>query len=328
MKTFITTVLAAIALTASAQDYELRTLTFEDDDYKGGENFAGGNNWSSLIDSEQYGGSLLYGTGMGYFSESEAYKWVDTDNTWLSSVLIEGWGSWCYWTGGHAISNYGSKDIESYGNYNYQLTVFNANADGILTSGMGHNGSDNFCVHYGYHDNSGYSAESVPALTFSDGKARVIDHMYVAPTCYLLSCEYDGNGLTASIGDTDFIKIVATGYDNDGAECGQEEFYLCDGPDNIVTDWTKWDLSSLGEVVKVEFNMTGSSDNGFGFSQPAYFAYDDVAVRFPATTPTGISTFSNSDKQNAYDLMGRKTTSLHGINIIRTENGVVKRIVR
>ena len=30
-----------------AQDYELRVLTFEDADYKGGTNFAGGNDWSS-----------------------------------------------------------------------------------------------------------------------------------------------------------------------------------------------------------------------------------------------------------------------------------------
>ncbi|MBQ0136681.1 MAG: DUF4465 domain-containing protein, partial [Bacteroidales bacterium] len=35
-----------------------------------------------------------------------------------------------------------------------------------------------------------------------------------------------------------------------------------------------------GRVVRIEFNVTGSSDNGYGFSQPAYFAYDDVAVRF------------------------------------------------
>lgn len=45
-------------------------------------------------------------------------------------------------------------------------------------------------------------------------------------------------------------------------------------------EWTKWDLSVLGKVAKVDFNITGSSDNGYGFSQPAYFAYDDVAVRF------------------------------------------------
>jgi hypothetical protein len=39
-------------------------------------------------------------------------------------------------------------------------------------------------------------------------------------------------------------------------------------------------LTSLGKVVKVDFNILGSSDNGYGFSQPAYFAYDNVAVRF------------------------------------------------
>jgi hypothetical protein len=76
------------------------------------------------------------------------------------------------------------------------------------------------------------------------------------------------------------VKAVAIGYDADGNEPGRVEIYLCNGPDNIVTEWTKWDLSSLGKVVKVDFNITGSSDNGYGFSQPAYFAYDDVAVRF------------------------------------------------
>ena len=48
----------------------------------------------------------------------------------------------------------------------------------------------------------------------------------------------------------------------------------------IITEWAKWDLSGLGKVVSIEFNITGSSDNGYGYSQPAYFAYDDVAVRF------------------------------------------------
>ena len=90
----------------------------------------------------------------------------------------------------------------------------------------------------------------------------------------------DGNGLTAKIGEEDWVKAIATGYDIDGNVTGTAEIYLCNGPDNIVTEWTKWDLTSLGMVYKVEFNITGSSDNGYGFSQPAYFAYDDVAVRF------------------------------------------------
>lgn len=63
------------------EDYDLRVLTFEDTDYKGGVNFAGGTDWSSLIDDPQYGGPLLYGSGNGVTSEDEAYKWTDENNT-------------------------------------------------------------------------------------------------------------------------------------------------------------------------------------------------------------------------------------------------------
>ncbi|WP_195498189.1 DUF4465 domain-containing protein [Alistipes senegalensis] len=47
-----------------------------------------------------------------------------------------------------------------------------------------------------------------------------------------------------------------------------------------MIDWQKWNLSELGKVSRIEFNVTGDSDNGYGFSQPAYFAWDDLAVRF------------------------------------------------
>ena len=138
---------------------------------------------------------------------------------------------------------------------------------------------DNFCVHYGYKDFYSY-IENLPEWTFGDEVPRVIDHMYVNNSTYALSCYMDGHGLTAKIGPEDWVKIVAIGYDAEGNETGRAEIYLCNGPENIVTEWTKWDLTSLGKVAKVDFNITGSSDNGYGFSQPAYFAYDDVAVRF------------------------------------------------
>ena len=256
--------------------YKLAILTFEDEDFKGSsaDQCTGVADWSSLIDNPQYGGPLLYGES-GYGLD-ENYYWCDTDNTFLAHEMPYNWGSYCYWGGGHAISNYGSNDIKSNGGYETQLTVYNKNANGNVTSGSGHNGSNNFCVQYGYRDNSGYSAENLPYFYFSDGVARVIDHMYVNNTTYALNCYVSGNDLTAAIGKDDWVKIVAIG-DNDNTS----EFYLCNGPDNIVTDWTKWDLSSLGEVTMVEFNIEGSSDNGYGFSQPAYFAYDDVAVRVP-----------------------------------------------
>lgn len=151
--------LATLALNAQeSADYIIRTLTFEDADFKGTTpTFSGGGNWSSLIDDPQYGGQLLYGSGAGVSSIDEAYKWTDENNTWLSNVLSEGYGTWCYWSGGHAISNYASADIETYGGYNSQLTIYKKSDNlELVRTGGGHNGSDNFAVHFGYADNSGF----------------------------------------------------------------------------------------------------------------------------------------------------------------------------
>ncbi|MBQ5748352.1 MAG: DUF4465 domain-containing protein, partial [Bacteroidales bacterium] len=58
---------------------------------------------------------------------------------------------------------------------------------------------------------------------------------------------------------------------------GTAEFYITkDGV--TVTDWTKWELSSVGAAVKVTFNFDSSMRNDYGLAIPAYFAYDDVAV--------------------------------------------------
>ena len=304
--------LLPVSAFAAEPDYELRVLTFEDADYKGGTNFAGGNNWTSLIDSPQYGGKLLYGeSGGGVDSVDAAYKWTDKNNTWLSNTLSEGYGSWCYWSGGHAVSNYVSGEISKYGGFESQLTVYKKDVSGLERTGGGHNGSNNFAVHYGYADNSGYglTEASLPTLTFADGTARVIDHMYVNNTDYALNCYIDGNGLTAKIGDDDWVKLVATGYNAAGEKTGTASIYLCNGPKNIMMDWTKWDLSGLGKVLKVTFNVTGSSDNGYGFSQPAYFAYDDVAVRFEKAAAVVPATGVTLDK-TTLNLMTGETAVL------------------
>ena len=275
--------------------YELRVLTFEDADYKGGTNFAGKSDWSSLIDSPQYGGSMLYPNGSGTTDESKAYTWYDAGNTELKHTLPKSWNQYCYMGGGHAVSNYASGDFVKNGDFDHQLTVYKASAEGDVRTGGGHNGSNNFAVHFGYKDNSGNTdSQILPSFSFGDGMARVIDHMYVNNICYALNCYLNGNGLTAKIGDDDWVKLTATGYDGE-AKTGEAFIYLCNGPKNIVTDWTKFDLSSLGAVTKVEFNITGSSDNGHGFSQPAYFAYDDVAVRFDPNAC--VHTDENKDRK-------------------------------
>lgn len=251
-----------ITISVKATEYELRVLSFE------------GSYWSALIDSPQYGGPLLYGeSGMG----PADYSWYDEGNTFLKHEMPVNFGTTCYWGGGHAISNYVETDM-SKGDYLTQLAVYYKDPS---TGFGGHNGSENFCVHFGYKDGSPYNmTENLPAIYFGDGQARVIDHLYIMWNTYLANCVFNGNGLTAPLTPDGYVKVIATGFDANGDKIETELEYFLAGSNGTIQEWTKWDLSSLGKVSKIEFNMAGDSDNGYGFSQPAYFCYDDVAVRF------------------------------------------------
>lgn len=236
----------------------MRILTFEDE--------AGSSYWASLIDNPQSNGKLLYGeSGAG----STYYSWIDNNNTLLAHDFeVNKDQGMAYWSGGEAVSNYVETNLEN-GTSDTQLSV--PMKDPVTEFG-GHNGSKNFCVHYDSYLNS-------QSLYFSDGEARVIDHMFVAPTTYLLNVEKNGNKFSGKIGPNDWFKITATGVDANGENTGTCDFYLAkDG--KMVEDWTRWDLHSLGKVMVVYFKMDGSVTNQYGSTLPAYFAYDDVAVRF------------------------------------------------
>ena len=254
------------------ESYTLRTLSFEDSDAKfAGYTLYGGaeiNTWSDLVDDMQYGGSLTYTD----FVE-DTYYWYDEGNTELFHSFTTP-----YWGGGHVVSNYVIEDYSTlpeghYGWYELQM----ANPIG------GHDGSANFAVHNGYSDffNSQIYDASLQTLEFADGVERVIDHMYVTNTCYVLNSLSYGDGFNSPASESTYIKVVAYGYNAAEEETGSVEFALCENG-VLVTEWTKWDLSPLGKVVKVAFNFSASEDQigSYGMNCPAYFAYDDVAVRF------------------------------------------------
>ena len=235
----------------------VRVLTFEDQDYKAGDNLVGKRNWTSLVDDAQYGGSLLYE------SDDEEYYWNDENNTFLAFHTV----FYPFWSGGQAISNYVETDITK-ADYTLQLAV--------PTNG-GHNGSKNFCVHFGY---SGYTGPTgLPAIYFMDGVERVIDHMYVVNTSYTLNSLKNGDGFSQPLPADGWFKIIATGYDANDNVTGTAEFFLAkDG--NIVDDWTLFSLAGLGKVLKVSFDVDGTDKGDWGLNTPGYFAYDDVTVRF------------------------------------------------
>ena len=292
--TSLCALLTAGTMCMTAQSYELRVLSFEDGTEQSG--FEAVNDlsgWTDLIDDPQQFGELLYGeNNMG---TAEPYLWTDGGNTELHHEFIDSWGmgSYAFYGGGEAISHYWSSDYATFGDYLNQLTAYrpDAGSNDMNTAGGGHNGSDNFCVHFGYIDDTGYGVSEVPAIVFADGVARVIDHVYVCPTTYTYFTVFQGNDLTEALGEDGKLWIQARGFasaDDDEPSATTEFLFFAGDGSADTRDWTKWDLSDLGAIEKLEFNMYGEgsgSDNGYGLSQAAYFAWDDMAVRFPKATP-------------------------------------------
>ena len=270
--------------------YELRVLTFEDgteefDPYECTFTYSMSmyeetkyiEKWSDYIPRDGQ-----YGNG------HSAYEWYDEGNTELAFVKpeIETW----WGISGHAgISDYVGTD-EDINDFADDNMLFMIDLQAYNVKG-GANGSKNFCSQYGYLDPeqyaTQYSPEGVlPGIQFKDEKPRVIDHMYVTNTTYAYGiitrgeCDFGGS---YEYTDESTFKIIAYGYDSfEDTEPTTTEFYLLNTGKRIVTDWTKWDLSVLGKVVRVEFNLVACYEGYgiYGLVIPAYFAYDDIAVRF------------------------------------------------
>ena len=291
--------------------YELRILTFEDDENKKFEPFVldyqgleeGNweiNTWSDLIDTKQQDGDKLYALAW-YNGDQALYRWWDQNHTDLSHAFYDnGWATFA--GGGHAISDY--TEPEYHGDYlRPYLEKYYDNPSEYwgwqylqLMTPIGAHSGKNFAVHYGYKDFMSM-VEVLPSLEFAETGPHIIDHMYVTCTNYMLNQTIEG----VSREDTDsgdqfggnwdgldkyedaWLKIVARGYasKDDTEPYSSSEFYLVNGKD-VVLDWRKWDLTELGMVEKVEFDFAYSEEMGgiYGFTIPAYFAYDDVAVRF------------------------------------------------
>ena len=262
-KALFSVTLCLAALCASAQSYEVKTLTFEDADYRGSGNVVGEMNWSSLIDGAEYNGTLLYGDG------KDTYMWYDEGNT---ELVWDGLQGIEFWSGGAAISNYYLEDF-SQANYERQLSI------PLATS------TNQFVVVFNSVNLQGYpSFTNCTPFYFSDDKARVIESVDVINTAYVLNSLTNGDGFAPAATDESQFVVHFEGTHEDGT-ISEVTFLLADGR-NFVTEWTSVDLTSLGKVKSLRTYVTGSADleGEWGLNTPGYVALDNIKVRFEKTT--------------------------------------------
>jgi hypothetical protein len=228
-------------------------------------------------------GPTAYGENLyESYTGNDKYTGYDDATTGLLMLINEDdSGARNFWNGGIAISRWNNTTGNETGN---QCSVYYSDP---VTGKGGYGGSSTFAIHGGYSSASSYS-DGRSYITFGDPtKTCVFDYFYVNNTTYTALAMRDGNDFSTPLSHANegWFKLIVEGIAPDGSVTGTVEFYLADfrssSSPGIVTEWTWVDLSSLGEVTALRFNMQGSDVGEYGLNTPAYFAFDNLAVKLP-----------------------------------------------
>lgn len=218
---------------------------------------------------------------------------VNADGIYRSDAPTTG-GAQSWKSGGYTFSTYvDSSYAPSY--YYYDVTVssltettfvqdYSAGYDMKSAAGGAALGS-NYAVWY----NNYYGSSTVKL----DAR-QTVSGMYVTNNTYATTSMENGDSYAKKFAQDDWFKLTINGYQKDASnnevKTGSVDFYLADfrteGNHYIVKDWTWCDLTTLGEVDAIGFELSSSDTGTWGMNTPAYFCFDELG----AEAPTGLST--------------------------------------
>jgi hypothetical protein len=172
-----------------------------------------------------------------------------------------------------------------YSNETDTTTTGYENQYSVYGSG-GQGGSSNFGISYIGIDYLSGSYKTIANDATLATPSTVVGAYFNNTTYAALSMKF-GDDFTKPFGGdsgnvADFFKLIISGYDASGHKTGSVDFYLADyrfadnSLDYIVDAWTYVDLSSLGTVSRLSFDVDSSSKGDYGINTPAYFAIDKL----------------------------------------------------
>ena len=193
--------------------------------------------------------------------------------TGLYMAINESDGATDFYNGGIAISQWNDMTAGSYLN---QCSVYYRDAS---TGFGGYNGSETFAV-----------ANDGGMMSFEDNATeRTFDNFYVNNTTYTVLSMQNGDDVFGakkfSYDDHDWLKLIIKATDKDGKPTGKTvEFYLADfrtaTSSGIITNWTKVDLTPLGNKVNtITFDFESSDTGEWGINTPTYFCFDNLTIK-------------------------------------------------
>jgi hypothetical protein len=134
-----------------------------------------------------------------------------------------------------------------------------------------------------------------PTVSFDSAQPAIIQGAYFTNSTYAALSMLNGDGFAKKFGgdsgdDPDWLLLTITGIGGSGSRA---ELYLADyrftdnSQDYILDAWTWVDLSVLGAVTGLQFDLSSSDVGQFGMNTPAYFAMDDLGYN-PVPIPGAV----------------------------------------
>jgi hypothetical protein len=157
-----------------------------------------------------------------------------------------------------------------------------------------------------------------------DAAGGIVNGFYITNSTYAYLSMRDGDAFSKKFGgitgdDSDFFLLTIKKYKDGVLGAETVEFYLADfrstdnSQDYIVNTWEYVDLTSLGDVDSLSFNLSSSDNNAAGMLTPAYFCMDDFTTADYMVSTTGI-------EKPSFDIFPNPTTEFIIINGIESAN--------
>ena len=145
-------------------------------------------------------------------------------------------------------------------------------------TGGGADGSDNYAIAWLPLDWMG-NYDVLPVQITFDAPTEILGASFTNTT-YAYWAMVQGDGPARAFLEDDYLKLSISGLDSAGQKTNTIEFLLGSGR-TIIEDWTWVNLSALGVVSRIEFNIEGSDVGNWGLNTPAYFAMDNLTYAIP-----------------------------------------------
>ena len=126
-----------------------------------------------------------------------------------------------------------------------------------------------------------FMGPGIVGVEFDTDDTYFVKGMYVNMSSYAYYSCADGDSFSPGLqNEGDSFKLQAIGKLN-GETTKTIEIELAgrsNGQFHALTDWTWWDMSELGEVDHILFNLTSTDTSEWGMNTPSYFAMDKLTV--------------------------------------------------